>query len=322
MSLPKIVVIGGGTGMPVLLRGLKKYSIDLTTLVTVADDGGSSGKLRSELDVPAPGDIRNVLASLSEAEHDLTQLFQHRFSERNGLSGHALGNLILIAMGEITGDFHTGIEHISKILNIKGKVIPIVNESVTLNAKYEDGAIIQGESNIPLYGKKIEHVFLNKNNLKPSKHVIDVILDADLIVVSPGSLYTSIIPNLIVPEVSQALEETQAECLYVCNLMTQYGETDNYTASDHVRAIYQHTENKFLDGIIVNKEPITSEMQKRYALEKSQPVIYDKERLAALGLNVLEYDIIKENELLRHDTKKLAKLLYQIALKSMNKKGE
>lgn len=322
MSAPRIVVIGGGTGMPVLLRGLKKYHIELTTLVTVADDGGSSGKLKNELDIPAPGDIRNVLASLSEAEEDLTQLFQHRFSEANGLSGHALGNLILIAMSEITGDFHAGIEHISRILNIKGRVLPIVNESVTLCARYEDGTIVEGESKIPLYGKKIDRVFLNKNNLHPSKHVIDLIMNADLLVVSPGSLYTSIIPNLIVPEVSQALEKTKAECVYICNLMSQHGETDNYTASDHVKAIYQHTENRFLDGIIVNKEAITEEMQKKYAEEKSQPVIYDKSKLENLDLNVLEYDIIKENELLRHDTDKLAEIIYQLAVKSMYKKGE
>lgn len=194
---PRVVVIGGGTGMPVLLRGLKSLPIHLTALVTVADDGGSTGRLRSEMEIPAPGDIRNVIAALSEAEPMLVELFQHRFAVGNGLSGHSMGNLLLAALTSITGDFYTGIKEISRVLNVKGEIYPISNESMSLHAKMEDGSIISGESNIPLSKKRIKRLFLSPQPVQPLPDAIHAIEKADLIVIAPGSLYTSILPNMI-----------------------------------------------------------------------------------------------------------------------------
>lgn len=312
---PNVVVIGGGTGMPVILRGLKEYPLDLTALVTVADDGGSSGRLRSEFDIPAPGDIRNVIAALSNVEPVLEDLFQYRFNVTNGLSGHSLGNVLLTAMTSITGDFHEGIERLSQILNVEGKVIPIVNESVILCAEMKDGTIVEGESNIPKANKKIKRVFIKPNNLKPANHVVQVIKEADLIVISPGSLYTSILPNLIIPHVAETMKETSAKVVYVCNVMTQSGETTSYTASHHIKAIYDHVGHQFIDSIIVHNESIEQSVKQRYAKEKSEPVINDITELRELGLNVIARDIIDyEQTTLRHDTKKIGQLLFEIAL--------
>lgn len=196
---PRVVVIGGGTGMPVLLRGLKNLPIHLTALVTVADDGGSTGRIRKDMAIPAPGDIRNVIAALSDAEPILLNLFQHRFQTGNGLSGHSMGNLLLAAMTSVTGDFYTGIKEISRVLNVKGDIYPISNENLTLHARMEDGTIVSGESNIPLANRKIERIFLTPENIKPMPHAVEAIQKADLIVISPGSLYTSIMPNLVIP---------------------------------------------------------------------------------------------------------------------------
>ena len=314
---PNIVVIGGGTGMPVLLKGLKNLPINLTTIVTVADDGGSSGKLREIKDTPAPGDIRNVLAALADNESLAAELFQYRFEDNSDLSGHTIGNLILVALTDIKGDFLRGIEEVSKILQIKGRVLPVVNESVSLHAKMEDGSIVNGESKIPLGNKKIKRIFLNKINLKPANNVLTAIKEADLIVVSPGSLYTSILPNLILPEVLKALKLTQAKKIYVCNLMTQLGETCGYTASDHIQAIYDHIGDSVLDGIIVHNKPINQSVKQRYAESKSEPVIYDLERLKQYKIDVIEKDIIDPNQsILRHDTEKVANIIYELALKN------
>ena len=198
---PKMVVLGGGTGMPVLLRGLKKYPIDLATIVTVADDGGSTGRLRKEYEMlPAPGDIRNVISALANVDDELMNLFQHRFESKNGLVGHSLGNIVLAAMNSITGNFYEAVEHVSKMLNVKGKIYPIVNESITLHAEMEDGTIVSGESHIPMKHKKIKRVFLTPNDIKPLPEAIEAILSANLVVISPGSLYTSILPNLIIQD--------------------------------------------------------------------------------------------------------------------------
>ncbi len=219
----KIVVIGGGTGMPVLLRGLKEYPIDLSAIVTVADDGGSSGRLRTEMEIPAPGDIRNVIAALSDVEPMLMDLFQHRFTKGNGLLGHSMGNLLLAAMTSVTGDFYTGIKEISRVLNVEGNIYPIANQNMFLHAEYEDGEIVLGESNIPKARKRIKRVFLKPNPVLPLPEAVTAIKEADIVVISPGSLYTSILPNLIVPQIGQALKETDAKVVYVCNVMTQVG---------------------------------------------------------------------------------------------------
>ncbi|WP_405102905.1 uridine diphosphate-N-acetylglucosamine-binding protein YvcK [Oceanobacillus sp. FSL H7-0719] len=310
---PKVAVIGGGTGMPVLLRGLKNMPIDLVAIVTVADDGGSTGRLRNEMAIPAPGDIRNVIAALSDAEPMLIELFQHRFQVGNGLSGHSLGNLLLAAMTSVTGDFYDGIKEISRVLNVKGTIYPISTENLSLHAKMEDGTVVSGESNIPLSNKKIDHVFLSPQPVKPFNHAVQAIIDADLIVVGPGSLYTSIMPNLIVPSVQEALEKTAAKIVYVCNLMTQAGETTGYTASDHIEAINRHIGRGIVQSIIVHNEQIQEAIREKYAEENAEPVIYDTDRLLALGLEIIEGDIInKQHPALRHDNDKIAELLYSL----------
>lgn len=312
---PKVVVIGGGTGMPVLLRGLKNFPIDLVAVVTVADDGGSTGRLRDEMAIPAPGDIRNVIAALSDAEPMLVELFQHRFQDGNGLSGHSLGNLLLAAMTSVTGDFYDGIKEISRVLNVKGKIYPISTEKISLHAKMKDGTIVSGESNIPLSSKEIDHVFLRPEPIKPFSHAVQAILDADLIVVGPGSLYTSIMPNLIVPSVQEALEMTNAKIVYICNLMTQAGETTGYKASDHVEAIHRHVGRGILHSIVVHNEPIKETVKEKYAEENAEPVIYDIDRLLSLGLEIIEGDIVNRRyPTVRHDTDKIAELLYSLLL--------
>lgn len=313
---PKIVVLGGGTGMPVLLRGLKKYPIELSTIVTVADDGGSTGRLRKDIEIPAPGDIRNVIAALSNVDAELKELFQHRFQVSNGLSGHSLGNLVLVAMNALTGDFYSAVKKVSDLFQVKGNIYPIVNESVTLHAEMDDGMIVSGESNIPMKNKKIKRVFLTPNNLEPMPKVVQAILEADMIVISPGSLYTSILPNLIIADVVKALNDTKAKVVYVCNVMTQDGETNNYHASDHVQAIYNHIGPNTIDSIIVHNRPIPEATLQLYARQHSAPVIYQKENLLQLGLQVMEEDIIDHSQtVIRHNTNKIAKLLYDLAIK-------
>lgn len=317
---PNIVIIGGGTGMPVILRGLKKYPINLFALVTVADDGGSSGRLREEFDIPAPGDVRNVIAALSDVEPVLEELFQYRFEVANGLSGHSLGNVLLTALASVTGDFHRGIERLSEILQVKGKVLPIVNESVSLFAEMEDGKIIKGESNIPDVNKKIKRVFVRPDELKPTNNVLNVINEADLIVISPGSLYTSILPNLIIPQVAETIKLAKAKVVYVCNVMTQSGETTSYCASDHIKAIYDHVGDQFIDDIIIHNEPLKRSFIKRYAEENAEPVVNDIVQLQKMDLNVIKKDIIDYSQLtIRHDTEKVGALLYDIVQSSIDK---
>ncbi|WP_117168833.1 gluconeogenesis factor YvcK family protein [Paraliobacillus sediminis] len=305
-----VVVIGGGTGMPVLLRGLKEYPIDLSAIVTVADDGGSSGRLRTEMSMPAPGDIRNVIAALSEVEPMLLKLFQHRFVNGNGLSGHSMGNLLLAAMTSVTGDFYNGIKEISRVLNVKGNIYPIANQNMFLHAEMEDGEIIAGESNIPLAGKVIKRVFLKPEIVLPLPEAIAAIKDAGLVVIAPGSLYTSTMPNLIVPEIGDALRDAKGKVVYVCNVMTQEGETTGYTAADHVKAITQHVGEGCIHSVLVHNKTIDETLQKKYAKENAEPVIYDTDRLIDMGLEIIEADIIDySKKILRHDTGKVAKIL-------------
>lgn len=314
---PRIVVIGGGTGMPVLLRGLKMLPIDLTALVTVADDGGSTGRLRSELSIPAPGDIRNVIAALSEAEPMLLDLFQHRFAVGNGLSGHSMGNLLLAAMSSVTGDFYTGIKEISRVLHVKGDIYPISNENMTLSAEMQDGTIVSGESNIPLANKRIKRVYLSPESITPLPEAVQAIINADLVVISPGSLYTSILPNLIIPGIGEAIRNTAGQVVYICNVMTQQGETTAYRASDHVQAILDHIGKDCIDSIVVHNEPIEEYVRAIYAEEQAMPVIFDIEELLDMDLEIIEGDIIDHtSEILRHDTDKIAKLLLSVLQKN------
>jgi uncharacterized cofD-like protein len=320
---PRIVVIGGGTGLPVLLRGLKQYPVDITAIVTVADDGGSSGRLREDLRIPPPGDIRNVLASLSDVEPLVEEMFQHRFKTSNELSGHSLGNLILAAMTSITGNFVHAIQEMSKILNVHGKVLPAANQSVVLHAEMEDGTIVSGESKIPYSGKRIKKVFMTPEKIRPLPEALQAIRQADLIIIGPGSLYTSILPNLLVPKIGDELCRSHAKKVYICNLMTQAGETHGFSASDHVKALYDHMSCAFINTILVNNEEIPQDIQLRYNEELADPVVYDLERLFELGLEVVHADIAyQENGALRHDPKKVAKILYNLLLVETKKRYE
>ncbi|WP_243290344.1 YvcK family protein [Bacillus sp. FJAT-47783] len=309
----KLVIIGGGTGLSVLLRGLKQYPFDITAIVTVADDGGSSGRLRNELNIPPPGDVRNVLAALSDVEPLVEELFQHRFNKGNNLTGHSLGNLILAAMTNITGDFMHAIREMSKVLNVRGRVLPAANRSVILNAEMEDGTIVSGESKIPYSGKRIKRVFLSPEHVEPLPESIEAIREADMIILGPGSLYTSILPNLLVSNIGQEVCRSKGKKVYICNVMTQAGETLQFTASDHIKALYQHMKCTFIDTVIVNNAEVPDSIKERYAEEKAEPVQVDMEALKQFGVNIIQDDIISfENQVIRHNTKKMASILYEL----------
>ncbi|MDT8858724.1 YvcK family protein [Alkalihalobacillus sp. MEB130] len=313
MTKKNVVVIGGGTGLSVLLRGLKTFPVDISAIVTVADDGGSSGRLRKELNIPPPGDVRNVLVALSEVEPLVEELFQHRFENGNGLSGHSLGNLLLAGMTSITGDFSRGITELSKVLNVRGNVYPAANRSIVLNAEMEDGSIVSGESVIPLEQKRIKRVFLTPEDVSPLQSSIRAIEEADIIVLGPGSLYTSVIPNLLVPGVVEAIRRANARKVYICNVMTQGGETDGYTAADHIQAILDHCDTPLVDEIIVNGAPISSHLLQRYAGEGAVPVVVDVNRINALGVSIiLDHFVIERKNMLRHDALKVSQAILRM----------
>lgn len=312
-SKKNVVVIGGGTGLPVLLEGLKKYPIHLTALVTVADDGGSSGDLRKLLNIPAPGDIRNVITALSEADEQFIQLFQHRFKTNNGLSDHSIGNFLLAALTEIKGSFSEGIRELSRVFQVKGNILPMTNESISLIAEMEDGSVVSGESNIPLAKKKIKRLRLGPGPVVPVAEVIEAIEEADFVIISPGSLYTSIMPNLIIPQINEAFKGTSAQFIYVCNIMTQEGETSDYKASDHVKAIHKHIGKNLIDIMILNNGLIKKEVIKKYEQENAHVVMNDLEELGKLNVRIIQEDIVNYFKgMVRHNTEKIAKLIYQL----------
>ncbi|MFC0187473.1 uridine diphosphate-N-acetylglucosamine-binding protein YvcK [Fictibacillus aquaticus] len=312
---PKVVVLGGGTGLSVLLRGLKQYPVDITAIVTVADDGGSSGRLRLDYDMPPPGDVRNVIAALSEVEPLVERMFQHRFTTGNGLSGHSLGNLLLAAMHDITGDFLTGIRELSRVLNVRGQVLPAAKKSVMLSAIFEDGSIVQGESKIPLENKKIDRVFLTPADMEPLRESVKAIQAADLIVIGPGSLYTSILPNLLVKGIADAIKAADVPRVYICNVMTQSGETNGYSAADHIQAIIDHVGIDILDIAIVNNESIPEEFLELYREEGAEQVLCDTENLGRLGIRVICDNIIQYGTLVRHDSKRVSDLMMSLLQK-------
>jgi uncharacterized cofD-like protein len=306
----KIVVIGGGTGLSVLLRGLKTFPVSITAIVTVADDGGSSGRLRQELNIPPPGDVRNVLVALAEVEPLVEELFQHRFANGNGLSGHSLGNLLLAGMTSITGDFARGITELSKVLNVRGKVLPAANRSVVLHGEMEDGTIVTGESKIPLEQKRIKRVFLTPDDVEPLPESLREIRNADLIVLGPGSLYTSVLPNLLVPGICEAVSESKAKKVYICNVMTQSGETDNYSASEHLDALFSHCGKGMIDKILVHGSPMSPEVRDHYAKEDAVPVVVDFDKLQAQGVGIIcDHFVLEYGRMVRHDAAKVSKAL-------------
>ncbi|KPK42322.1 MAG: hypothetical protein AMJ78_02915 [Omnitrophica WOR_2 bacterium SM23_29] len=309
---PKIVVIGGGTGLSVLLHGLKEMTSNITAIVTVADDGGSSGRLRSEFDVLPPGDIRNCLVALADAEPLMRDLFQFRFDEGEGLKGHNFGNLFITALSKITGDFEKAIKESSKVLAIRGQVVPSTLEKVALVAKRVDGTQTLGESTIPKVLSPIKKVYLSPAGCKPTAEAIQAIKDADAIVIGPGSLYTSIIPNLLVEGITEMILRSHAIKIYICNVMTQHGETDGYTSSDHVEAIIKHTHPTLIDYCVVNTSRVPQHLLSRYKEEEAYPVEADIKKIRSLGIAVVEGNVVNLENYVRHNPEKLAKIIISI----------
>lgn len=307
---PKIVTVGGGTGLFVLLSGLKEYTSNITAIVTVADDGGSSGRLRQQFDVLPPGDIRNCLVALADASTLMRDLFQFRFDTNSEFSGHNFGNLFITVMTQLTGDFEKAVKETSKVLALRGQVIPSTLDNVVLAAEHKDGSITTGENKIPKARKPIKKVYLSPSSPQATPDAVKAIKEAQLIVLGPGSLFTSIIPNLLIKEITEAIVSSSAIKVYVCNVMTQSGESDNYTVSDHIKALVNHSHSRVLDYCIINTGEITQDTLSRYARQNSYLVINDRRKVEGLGYRVVEDDFaIIEDGVIRHDPKKLAGLI-------------
>jgi uncharacterized cofD-like protein len=312
LERPRIVVMGGGTGLSVMLRGLKQKPLDITAIVTVADDGGSSGILRSELQMPPPGDIRNVLTALADVEPLMADLLKYRFSSGSGLAGHSLGNLILAAMTDISGDFVTGVRELSRVFAVRGRVLPAAEEAVVLHAEMEDGSVVSGESKIPEAGGRIKRVFLEPTHVEPLPEAVEAIERADAILIGPGSLYTSILPNLLVPKLAEAVVSSQAVKIFVCNVMTQPGETDNYSVGDHLQAVYDHVGHQLFDYVIVNNGDIPEQVLDKYAEQGAKPVQLDLNSVTGQGYKVVADTLVLFKTYLRHDADKLSQHIYQL----------
>ncbi len=309
---PKIVVIGGGTGLSVLLRGLKEFTSNITAIVTVADDGGSSGRLRGDLGILPPGDIRNCLAALADKEDLMEKLLQYRF-DSGELAGHNLGNLFLAALNDMSGGFDSAIKSLSKVLAIRGQVLPVTLQNINLAAELADGSTVYGESQIGKSRKRIKRVFLYPANCVPMAEALSAIREADAIVLGPGSLYTSIIPNLLVLGIPEAIMDARGTKIYICNVMTQPGETDNYSATDHLRAIIRHA-GPIVDYMIVNREQIPKHLLKRYRQEGARPVACNIREAENLGVKVVAENMVHESNVVRHHPEKLARAIMRVLL--------
>jgi uncharacterized cofD-like protein len=310
---PKIVAIGGGTGLSMLLKGIKKITNNVTAIVTVGDDGGSSGRLREEMGVLPPGDIRNCIAALADDEDLVTKLFQYRFDTGEGLEGHSFGNLFLSALCAITGDMVSAVKESSNVLSIRGRVLPSTLDDMKLVAELEDGRIIKGESNIPEAKGKIKRLSTDPEKCRPLEDVIDAIKEADLIILGPGSLYTSVIPNLLIKEISAEIaKNTNAKKIYVCNIMTQPGETDGYNVSTHVNSIIEHANGKnIIDAVLVN-DSLPKNLALKYKAANSFPVKIDAENLKKSGVKIVSKKLIEDNKdgLVRHSSNRVARAVY------------
>jgi uncharacterized cofD-like protein len=317
----RIVALGGGTGLSTVLRGLKEYVSprknepiprpisDLAAVVTVTDDGGSSGRLRREYRVLPPGDIRNCMVALSKDEHLLSKLFQYRFPLGGGLSGHSFGNLFLTALTHVTGDFPEAVRVSSRVLAIRGRIYPSTAQNVTLEAELENGQIVEGETNISRSKKPIRRLRLVPRRVRAVPEVLEAIRAADLILIGPGSLYTSIIPNLLIDKVLDAIVRSRATCVYIANLMTQPGETQNYSVADHVRAIYEHTRRQIFDFVVINREAVPQSLLRKYRSQGAEPVQQSLDELRLMGIRYITGDFLHHNKVLRHDQSRLARLL-------------
>jgi len=323
----RIVALGGGTGLSMVLRGLKDYVnaakkmphgksepaknnplrpiSDLVAVVTVTDDGGSSGRLRREYSVLPPGDIRSCMVALSKDERLLGKLFQYRFPAGRGLAGHSFGNLFVTALTNVTGDFAEAVRVSSRVLAIRGRIFPATAQNVTLEAELENGATVAGETNISRSRQRIVRVRLVPRRVRPLPEVLVAIREADLILVGPGSLYTSIIPNLLVEGISEAIHKSRATCVYIANLMTQPGETQHYSVADHVEAIYEHSRKGLFDFVVINRKPVPASLLRRYRAEGAEPVQPSAAELKRMGIRYITAD------LLRHDQAKLTRLLME-----------
>lgn len=309
----RIVVIGGGTGLSTMLRGLKEYTSNIVAVVTVTDDGGSSGELHRELGVLPPGDIRNCLVALADAEPLMTELFQYRFNGGGGgLHGHSFGNLLIAAMTNITGDFERAVKETSRVLAIRGRVLPSTVENVALCAEMEDGSLVDGETSIADSPLSIQHIFLNPSNVKPLEEAVKAIEYADAIVIGPGSVYTSIIPNLLVHGIVDAIVASDAVKIYVCNIMTQPGETTGFTAADHVRAVIDHAQRKAFNYVLVNKEVPIPELLARYAETGAELVDPDVDKIREMGFRAVVGNYISQTDVVRHDHHKLAEAIFRL----------
>ncbi|HTP32544.1 MAG TPA: uridine diphosphate-N-acetylglucosamine-binding protein YvcK [Candidatus Acidoferrales bacterium] len=325
----RVVAIGGGTGLSSVLQGLKHYarpvndaspSADITAIVTVTDDGGSSGRLRREFDVLPPGDIRNCMVALSEDSALLSRLFQYRFAGGRGLKGHSFGNLFLMALTQIMGDFPDAVTVSSEVLNIAGRIYPSTSANVALEARLASGAKVVGETRITASRERIRSVRLRPGKAPPVAAALTAIAEADVITFGPGSLFTSVIPNLLVEGIPEAIRSSPAVKAYFVNLMWQPGETTNFTASDHVRAIYRHAGRGLLDYAVVNVRSITSRLKKRYAREDALPVEIDLDKLQKLGLKVLSANLASLTDQVRHDPAATAAVVVKLAQEAQRRR--
>ncbi|MCK5218769.1 YvcK family protein [bacterium] len=313
---PRLVAVGGGTGLPVLLSGLKKYTSNLSAIVTMADDGGSSGRLRREYQALPPGDLRNCLIAMAETSPLMSRLFQHRFRGRgSGIEGHAFGNLFITALGEITGDFAAGVKAASQVLAVSGQVLPVTVDPVVLEAELEDGSTVCGETRISQSHSRIKQIRLEPGNVRPAPETREVLAKADAIILGPGSLYTSILPNLLVSGIADEIAASPAVKIYVCNVMTQPGETDKMGLAEHVQVIKEHTRPDLIQYVLVNTEAPGKEMLKRYREMNATPVLAksaDIEQLNKDGITLIRARLAGGNDFFRHDPGRLARVILKL----------
>lgn len=318
---PRVVTVGGGTGLSMLLSGVKNITNNLTAVVTVGDDGGSSGRLRESMGILPPGDIRHCITALADDEDLVTKLFKYRFKNGEGLEGHSFGNLFLTALCAITGDMVSAVKASSNVLSIRGRVLPSTLDDMKLVAELEDGRIIHGESTIPEAHGKIKRLFTEPANCKALPEVIEAIKNAELIILGPGSLYTSVTPNLLIKEIAEEIAKSNAKKIYVCNIMTQPGETDNYKVSDHLKALIQHAgSDKIVDAVLVN-DYLPANLADKYQKSGSYPVLLDAPEVKKLGIKVFAKKLIEDSRegLVRHSSNRVARAVYYWYRKEIQK---
>jgi uncharacterized cofD-like protein len=309
---PRIVAIGGGSGLSNLLRGLRHYTSNITGVVTVSDDGGSSGRLRTAFNMPAPGDLSDCLAALSDNESEVSRLLEYRFERGNELKGHTFGNLMITTLTEVEGDFGKAIQTLNRILNLTGAVYPVTPEAVALTAYKTSGEKVQGESNVRNVAGAVQKVTIEPSQPSPTPEVIQDILAADVVVLGPGSLFTSTLPPLLIPATRRALNSTRARLVYVCNIMTEAGETDGFDAFDHVKAIFHHL-GRYPDIVVVNSTPVDEQRIKRYREENAQLVAVNETAFARTGITLEQLPLLGEGQHAQHDSLKLAQELVALA---------